>query len=213
MFLLPVSLVLFGCEASQPAFTSDINLNAIMDRANSINAVSYDMTMILTSTDQNSAEDSMTGTGKSYKNGNKFRIENSIDGMTSILIAPGNGELWSLDPDAKTAYKMPDEDLTTKLATDWAKENPENITVMDEETLNGYECVVIKIGEDTDVNGVNYTMWISIDTGVPLKIETTLPGGNSLLLMENVDMETPPDNLFVIPDEYEIIETSFAPVN
>ena len=200
--LIIVSIFVFGCNNNQSVSDKAL-LNDLMIKAQNIKVISYDMSMVIKYNEQDGSEYTITGKGKTFLNEQRFRMENELNGLLSTVIALDNNELWSLDAETNTA-RMLDVRHKGMLASEWAYEDIKFISLIAQEEIDGHDCTVLRI-EKNQQEPIN-KLWIRNDIGMPIKIETIIPGGggDSLLLIYNISMDTPDDNLFEIPNYYTI---------
>lgn len=150
------------------------------------------------------------GRTRMYMKDGMMRIESEIMGK-SLMMIYGEDAFYTLDPQSKTAIKMPIGEEGNKerevVTMDDFIENfdDENMTYVGKETVNGISCHVVESKEQDSDNQVK--MWLHEEYGIPMKIEGTA-GTDNVHVMEVTDFKTGnlSEDLFELPEGYKIID-------
>jgi len=214
-FLLILLLILFsfiyiGCgfkeEAedlqqvqTQEEATED-SISDILDKGQQLSSMSYEYS--LTAPD-------MDLSGKVWISGNKVKSETTMDGQPVIMIFDGDdGVFYSYDPLQKQAFKFIGEKSEQGMVDtpiDYSNEIDQvDLKVLDTVVLDGVRCKVIDAG--TDEYGTT-KMWVSIDYGIPVRIETTLPDGTQTVMKyKNLKFDEVSADTFLLPSDVQVID-------
>ena len=150
------------------------------------------------------------GLTRMYMKEGLMRIESEILGQSFMMIYSEDA-FYTLDPQSKTAIKMPigdegNEDREVVTMDDFVEDlDDENMVYVGKETINGISCHVVESKEQSSENQVK--MWLHEEYGIPMKIETTT-GSDNVHVMEVTDFKTDSlsDDLFELPEGYQIID-------
>jgi outer membrane lipoprotein-sorting protein len=136
-----------------------------------------------------------------YKHG-KIKMESNIQGMTtSTLIDLNEGIAYT-----SMMGQVMEIDITPGMGS--AANQIEyvmgfNPTIKGTETIDGKECVIAEYV----IDGQTERMWLWVDYGFPVKIETETPQGKVSVIYQNIDFETcAGDSTFTLPDGTKITE-------
>ncbi|TEB09433.1 LolA family protein [Pelotomaculum propionicicum] len=217
---LPLFLVLFtlvfavlalaGCGGkSQPASQStgtqsakEESIGDIIAKGKKVEGMSYEYT--LTSKDG-------TMTGKVWMQGKMMKSETVMAGQKMISYIDGNTNTFiTYNPDENTAMKItsPPTGQSTETPTDFTDEiDPAKLKVLETTTYEGYKCKVV---ESTSQDGkVVEKVWVSVDYGIPLRIETTdSVNGNTVMEYKNLKVGSIPAETFKLPAGVEVTDMS-----
>ncbi len=149
------------------------------------------------------------GLTRMYMKEGLMRIESEVMGQSFMMIYSEDA-FYTLDPQSKTAIKMPigdegNEDREVVTMDDFAENlDDENMNYVGKETVNGISCLVVETKEQNSDNQVK--MWLHEEYGIPMKIETS--GSDNVHVMEVTDFKTDSlsDDLFKLPEGYQIID-------
>ena len=130
-----------------------------------------------------------------YKHG-KIKMESNIQGMTtSTLIDLNEGIAYT-----SMMGQVMEIDITPGMGS--TADQIEYVmgfdpTIKGTETIDGKECVIAEYV----IEGQTERMWLWVDYGFPVKIETETPQGKVSVVHQNIDFETcADDSVFEIPE-------------
>ncbi|NLO21455.1 MAG: outer membrane lipoprotein carrier protein LolA [Syntrophomonadaceae bacterium] len=216
--LMTCCMVLVGCgssekvpEASSPPVaeeekgsSNENELEKIMNSAKEVTDLSFEVESTVTGSDQ-----TMTTHSKYWISGKKMRVETETVGITSIMIANGNGEAWVYSPTEKMAMKIPDIEVPNDLPNEWSEEEDlDNYKIIGHEKMNGYDCVVVSISGD---EGTLSKMWLTKDQGMPIRMETESAEGKIVVEYKNYNLGKQPEDLFQLPADAQVMDMSQLP--
>lgn len=145
---------------------------------------------------------------KMWVQGYKFKTEGAfggekmisifdLEGKTLITYYPGKNEAVKLSADNPEVKAKPPGDYIKK--TDFTRGQVLETTVYD-----GARCRVILLPED---NGGQTKMWIREDCGIPVRVETTAPGGGKTVTeYKNLQFGPLPTSTFELPPGVNITD-------
>ncbi len=207
LFTLPA---LAGCggknqQASQSTgsqTSKEETIGDIIAKGKKVEGMSYDYT--LTSKDGNM-------TGKVWMQGKMMKSETVMAGQKMISYIDGSTNTFiTYNPADNTAVKITSQPTgaSTETPTDFTDDiDTAKIKVLETTTYEGFKCKVVEIA-DKDGKIINKA-WISVDYGVPLRIETTDPvNGNTVMEYKNLKVEAVPAETFKLPAGVEVTDMS-----
>ena len=156
-----------------------------------------------------SADLIMTGggdeeTGKVFIKGKLHRMELMEDGkLAAINISrPDKGVNWNLMPDENMYMEMSLQEIGYEDIE--SLESKSKMTVLGNETVNGYKCEKRRYESDDQTEGP-VIVWFSSKLGYPVKIHTLAYGGEGDMILEykNIKAGKVPDSMFEIPKGYQ----------
>ncbi|MFZ5651419.1 MAG: LolA family protein [Bacillota bacterium] len=139
--------------------------------------------------------------GKVWMAGSKVKTEMMAEGRKMITI---------LDGDAAYTY-VPEENMAMKIPPDKAKifgnpmdysreagSRPDKVKVLETVTYDGAKCKVVQVagpeGKEQE------KMWIREDCGIPVRVESTGPGGEKAVMeIKNLKVGAQPPETFKLP--------------
>lgn len=214
--LMTCCVVLGGCGSSQetpetsspPAAeeekSSSNELEKIMNAAKEVTDLSFEVESTVTGGGQ-----TMTTHSKYWMSGKKLRVETETAGVTSIMIANGNGEAWVYSPTEKMAMKIPDIEVPNDLPNEWVgQEELDAYKIIGHEKMNGYDCVVVTITGD---EGTLSKMWLTEDKGMPVRMAAESTEGNIVIEYKNYNIGKQSEDLFQLPSDAQVMDMSQLP--
>lgn len=148
-------------------------------------------------------------TGKAWASREKRRSETVIDGKKVITIYDAREQIvYSYYPDEKQAVKMPAEDTPDLVAS------PEDylqgilndrITLLGDTSYQQFKCRLITAQDPQ--SQAHIKLWVKTDWGIPLRVESTDPDGNSCVVeYDDVMAAAQPKNLFKLPAGTNVVD-------
>jgi len=203
-------LALAGCGAkSQPANQSTGSQSAkeesvadIFAKGKKVDGMYYEYTL----TTKGAAM-----SGKVWMQGKKMKTETAFEGQNMISFIDGDTNTFiTYNPDQKTAMKItsPPTEQTTETPTDFTNEIDTTKTkVLETTTYDGLKCKVIEVA---DADGKTMVKaWVSVDYGIPLRIETTdAENGKTVMEYKNLKVGPIPAETFKLPAGVEVTDMS-----
>lgn len=149
-------------------------------------------------------------TTKMYIKEGLMRMESEVMGQSVMMIYTEDA-FYTLDPQSKTAIKMPmglDEDEERDIPTleDFTDDLDEgSMNYLGKETINGISCHVVETRDLSDDNQVK--MWLHEEYGFPMRIESRTEQ-DTLHVSEVTDFKVGnlSDDLFEMPEGYQIMD-------
>jgi hypothetical protein len=156
-----------------------------------------------------SADLIMTGAGdiengKVFIKGKLHRMELMEDGkLAAINISrPDKGVNWNLMPGEKMYMEMPLTEIGYEDIE--SLESKSKMTVLGNETVNGYKCEKRRYESDIKTEGP-VIVWFSSKLGYPVKIHVLPYAGEKEMILEykNIKPGKVPDSKFEVPSGYK----------
>lgn len=217
---LPIFLVLFtlvfavlalaGCGGkSQPANQStgaqsakEESVADIFAKGKNVEGMSYEYT--LTSKDA-------TMSGKVWMQGKMMKSETVIEDQKVISLIDGNTNTFiTYNPNENTAMKItsPPTEQSAETPTDFTDDiDTTKLKELETTTYDGLKCKVIEVSEHE--GKVVTKAWISVDYGIPLRIETTDPeNGKTVMEYKSLKVGPIPAETFKLPAGVEVADMS-----
>lgn len=202
---------LAGCGSSQQTAptgsgatqTNDDNaaVAGLIAKGKGLAEMSYEMTM---------TDSSANFQSKVWLKGTKMKTEATMNNQKMIsIIDSEKKEVITYIPDQKTASKLKLEEYQGKDDTSPGEylgmTDNKQIKVTGTETVNGMQCKVIEITAD---NTKVIKEWISIELGLPVKIEQEIDGKKTVIDFKNykVGSGTVSDDIFKLPSDVNVID-------
>jgi len=203
-------LVMGGCgaagqESHQPVAKVKTNsgkqeVASLIARSKNIKGYSYQYTIDINGDKK---------TGKAWASGEKRRSETVIDGQKVITIYDGKQQLvYSYNPKEGQAVKMPAEDTPDLVAS------PEDylqgilndrINLLGDTSYRQLKCRLITAQDPQSQAHVK--LWVKTDWGIPLRVESTDPDGNSCVVeYNNIVVAAQPKTLFKLPAGTRVVD-------
>lgn len=214
MVLVLAMLALAGCggdkkeAASQqpsgkeaPKTSGEEKLADIFAKGKKVEGMSYDFTMT-------SKETKLSG--KFWIQGSKMKTEMMAEGKKMITIFDGN-TIYNYIPDQNMAMKMtPDKAKKNQTPLDYANDaesKGDKVKVLETTVYEGVKCKVVSIAS---ADGKEQTkMWIREDYGIPVRVESTEPGGEKTVLeYKNLKVGPQPADTFNLPAGVQVQDLS-----
>ncbi len=194
-------LALAGCGGkSQPANQSTGSQSAkeesvadLFAKGKKVDGMSYEYTL---------TTKGVAMSGKVWMQGKKMKTETNIQGQKMISFTDGDTNTFiTYNPDQNTAMRItsPPTEQTTETPTDFTNDIDATKTkVLETTTYEGLKCKVIEVAE-ADGKTVAKT-WVSVDYGIPLRVETTDPvNGNTVMEYKNLKVGPIAADVFQLP--------------
>jgi outer membrane lipoprotein-sorting protein len=197
-----VSIILTGCGANKTSTettndTAQETLGDLFTKGQNVEGISYDYVLSVNGT--------QTFNGKISIQGNKMRMESTVEGQNMIMIADGQSYI-SYNPDQKTAFKITaDQTNQTKTPDEYLKEastETDKFKTLETTDYEGVKCRVISL---EGANGQEQMkMWIREDYGIPVRVETVaVDGSKSVIEYKNLKIGTLPEDTFQLPADVQ----------
>ena len=210
------STILAGCggtaketsapSSNQPSVNTQVpkeeSISELFAKGQKLEGISYDCVV--------SEKGNLALNNKVWMQGNKLKIEVTVEGQTMITFIDGDSVI-GYNPDEKTAFKLSiDSSKQAKTPNDYLKEadsQTDKFKFLEATVYDGVKCRVIS---SSGPDGKELTkMWIREDLGIPVKVETFGPNGNiSTLEYKNMKVGPLPVETFKLPDGVQITDIS-----
>ena len=149
-------------------------------------------------------------TTKMYMKSGLMRMESEIMGQSAMMIYTEDA-FYTLDPQSKTAIKMPmemneEEERDVPTLEDFTDDVDEgSMNYLGKETINGITCHVVE-SRELD-SGYQVKMWLHEEYGFPMRVETRMEN-EEMHVSEVTDFKVGglSDDLFEIPEGYQIMD-------
>lgn len=182
----------------EAAGSSDNDVASIFAKSKGIAQISF--TYVVTSP-EGSTE------GKTWIKGEKIKNEIVVEGNRIINITDQSSkEIFLYFPEENMAIKQnynEMEGLAQNPLNEYGEEDANDFSITGTETIDGNACTVMVATEEDD-NAV-IKIWVSMQYGIPLKIERTEPAGKTTIVYSNVKTGSIPDSEFELPAGVEIM--------
>lgn len=209
--LLSILLALGGCGATSnnnPQPVSKIKISktgkqmvaTLIARTKNVKGYSYQYTISINGEKK---------TGKAWASNDKRRAETVLDGQKVITIYDRKKEIvYSYYPQRKEAVKMPAEDTPDLVA---APEEylqgilNDRIELLGDTKYRELPCRLI-LAQDPQ-SQAHIKLWVRTDCGLPLRVESTDPDGNSCVVeYTNMQIAAQASSMFRLPTGTKIVD-------
>ncbi|MBI2861660.1 MAG: hypothetical protein HYX89_02450 [Chloroflexi bacterium] len=151
-------------------------------------------------------------TSKVAMKGNKFRVDTQFQGQTSTFIADAETKVaYVLVPGQKVAMKVSYDQFqqtgSQDSPTDRAKAIDPNARIVGTEVIDGKTTTVVEFSSPQSTTKA----WVWNDYGIPIKVEASSPQGTTTIEYKNIDTSEPPDSLFEVPPDYQVMQLPVGP--
>jgi outer membrane lipoprotein-sorting protein len=163
--------------------TSSESFSDILNQANTIPSVKYDMIMTVPG--------SPTITMKTWVKGDMIRTEMTVEGMKLINIVGRSGMMYTYMPAQNMAMKIDVGDAPVSAVGELGSMQGYDPKVVGTETLDGKKCQVIEIPDGK--------IWVWEEYGFPIRSEMTLSEGKVTTEYRNIEFVDIPDSMFELP--------------
>lgn len=149
--------------------------------------------------------------GKGFIKGNKVRQEVGTGQQQTVIL---------MDFDKKTAFTLlPEQNLALPMDFDQMAQDTERPTDLMQdlgadakfvgtETVDGKQSAIYETSKPDGTTKV----WVWIEKGLPLKIETQIGADRAVVEFTNYQFTAPPDDVFELPTDVQFVEVpSFPP--
>jgi len=148
-------------------------------------------------------------TGKSWASGAKRRSETTMDGQKLVTIYDAKEQtVYSYYPQKKEAVKMPAEETPDLVAApaDYLRGIlNDQINLLGKVKYQNYQCQLI-LAQDPQ-SRAHIKLWVKSDWGLPVRVESTDPDGNSCIVeYNNIMVAAQPSSLFKLPAGTKIVD-------
>ena len=185
--------------AAKPTATSAAAGTSIADLVAKAKGVSeYSFTSKITAAGQ-------TLTAKTFMKSTKMRQEMSVAGQSTVLLVDlANKVAHMVMVDQKMAMKLDFSQAMDKVENPGERIGslPNTAKLVGTEVVDGKPAAVYEVSEGS----VTSKLWIWTERGLPLKIESTVPEGKSVVEFTDYKFEPQPDSLFVLPPGVQVVE-------
>ncbi len=218
LLLFVSSLVLVGCggqkdSGSPPAgekqqagtqTTTQDGAGSVADllgKGKNVEGMSYDYTMTSGNTSIN---------GKVWMQDKKVKTEAVMQGQKVITIVDGD-VAYVYHPDENAAFKMTlDQAQQTETPSDFIEDvdtRPDKYKIVDSVVYDGVKCKIVEV---TGADGQEQVkMWVREDYGIPVRVESSGPDGEKMLLVyKNLKLGPQPSGTFELPAGVEVMDMS-----
>ena len=139
----------------------------------------------------------------------QFRIESTVEGVTSVTIRTHDGIVYNYLPQEGMAMTVPmpvgvQQPIEAGAAyTQYLQEHQAQL--LRTETLDGHLCEVYRL-TDPQVGGVT-TAWVWKEQQFPIRLEITQPAGQMVVRLMNIRFEiSAPNSFFELPAGVEVMD-------
>lgn len=153
-------------------------------------------------------------TGKMWVEGKKLRTEAVVANQKMVTIIDGEANAaYTYWPDSKTAMKWPIDKVKAVESPDrYARSvDTTKAKVLETATYDGVSCKVLLI-QKADGKGET-KMWIREDYGVPVRVETTDSGINTVIEYKSLKVGPVPPEMFQLPAGATVTDAGGATQN
>ena len=178
---------------------AELSLTEILGGVKGITSLKYDMVA--------TSPEGKVMTTKMWRKGNKTRTEGTFEEKSMVYL---------VDVDKQLAYMyFPSENTAMKISLskvqETAGESPteqsesiveHNPVTLGTETLDGKSCLVIEYTTETG----KVKMWIWKKYGLPIRTESTMAEGTSVVELKNIDFGSISDSMFELPTGVQIMQ-------
>jgi Outer membrane lipoprotein-sorting protein len=202
-----VSTLLTGCGTTQTKTTeppkeetTQETISDLFTKGQNVEGITYEYVLSINGT--------QTYSGKVCVQGNKMRMESTIEGQKMITIADGQSFI-GYNPDQKMAYQISvDQTQQAKTPSEYLEDaNAEIDKYKTLETTNyeGVKCRIVSLEGTTDQEQMK--MWIREDYGIPVRVETIAADGSKTVLeYKNLKIEKLPEDTFKLPADVQVTD-------
>lgn len=174
-------------------------LKDLMQSARQVQGMSYEMINTVDLKGQKQVSNS-----KMWISGKKIRMETEVQGMKTVIIGNGQGDIMMYNPSTNTVMKMSDLQNQDNLATKWAEDDTylSKMKIVGQEKIDGSNCLVVTLTEDK----MESKMWLRKDIGMPARMEAVIEGSTVVIEYKNYQVGKQDDSLFQVPAGAKQIE-------
>ncbi|HEX3010966.1 MAG TPA: hypothetical protein VHQ70_02865 [Syntrophomonadaceae bacterium] len=140
----------------------------------------------------------------------RFETANPADGSNMVTIVnQADKTMYIFQPAQNTAMKMAIDQskLLTGPQDQLTDLDSNDLKFIKQELYEGKKCAVYESGEGTNQE----TIWLWIDKGIPLRVETTAEGGKMIMEYRDYSFDKIDDTLFTIPAGTQIMDMGAMP--
>lgn len=173
----------------------------LLGKGKNVEGMSYDYTM--TSGD-------ISINGKVWMQGEKIKTKAVMQGQKVITIVDGDAA-YTYHPDENTAFMMDlDQAGQTETPSDFIEDvdtRPDQYKIVDSVVYDGVKCKIVEV---TGADGQEQVkMWVREDYGIPVRVETSVPDGEKMVLeYKNLKLGPQPSGTFELPAGVEVMDMS-----
>jgi len=158
--------------------------------------------------DQKTISSGQAITSKVTVKDKQFRVESTIDGMSSIILHNSSGTYHYL-PDQHMAIKLASMDVAGSPVSDLDHYhgylNERNAKLIGTDTVNGYSCDVYRYIDPA--SGGSTTAWVWKSKQFPVKLEQQGKQGFTTAEMSHIQFDSlVPDSAFQLPSGVKVME-------
>ncbi len=181
---------------NQNELPKEETIQEILQKGKNIESVEYDLVMYM------NGNEVPTST-KVYDKGTKYRTEIDFPTGKQITIFDGQNS-YKYNSDSDTYQKLSTAGEGAILFDDALGQalNDSSINEIGKETINGTETRVLEFNfSNTNVKEGKTKLWVSEETGIPIKIEFETSSGTFTMEFKNHKLNNVSDALFEVPEE------------
>ncbi len=147
--------------------------------------------------------------GKTWTKGKMMKNEVFMEGQIFInIIDIDKGEAYTYIPDQNMAMKIKfDKQMAEEFQnpTEYTDNlDPQSLKIVETTTFDGHACTVMVLTNNEGQEEMK--MWVSDEYGIPLRVETTEGGSQTIIEYKNLKVGSITDDVFEIPQGVQIIE-------
>ncbi len=179
----------------------EVDISEILAKSEELDSIYYDI--------MGGDVDEESWVGKFWQRGEKSRLEIITDeGIMISILNPEEDTALVYLPSYRVAMRM-DSLQEREIREASVREKAAGIlryspVVVGEENFNGKECIIIEYTDTEREEDVK--MWVWEDYGIPVKMVMEADGDVSQIEVSNVDFNEIDEDIFVMPEEIEIME-------
>lgn len=201
-----VSTILAGCGTTKTKTTeppkeetTQETLSDLFTKGQNIEGITYEYVLSINGT--------QTFSGKVSIQGNKMRMESTVEGQKMITIADGQSFI-GYNPDQKMAYKISDQTEKAKSPAEYledANAEIDKLKTLETTVYEGVKCRIVSL--EGTAGQEQMKMWIREDYGIPVRVETIAADGSKTVLeYKNLKIEKLPEDTFKLPADVQVTD-------
>jgi outer membrane lipoprotein-sorting protein/predicted small secreted protein len=144
-----------------------------------------------------------TTTIRCWIEGDRMRTETDVEGETvATIIDYSAGTMYLLYPALATAFEVPfDPEAAESALAESQYITDYDYDILGTDYVDDMECLIVQY----TAGGATVKMWLWVDTGFPVRVETTTSSGTVIAVCQNILFGDIDDSLFEVPAGYTII--------
>lgn len=184
-----------GQTQTQTQTNGGVNLSQLLNSSANYTSVYYEM--VTTTPGQASV------TMKYWMKGSKYRMDmEDVEGVGTMTewVFMDEQTAYAYMPIMNVVYRMVyDTSIVPDSPTSMLDYTP---TIIGQEVLDGKNCVIVQYTQA----GGTVKAWIWVDTGFPVKMETTSSGVTTTIIFRNFSFNDVSDSVFELPDGVPVLD-------